>query len=564
MVLTPKLISLGVGVPLHPYIKKILKWYDVAPVQLSPNSYKLAWALYIMYHNLRLGAPSMKEFSFFYSIRKSIPGYHFLVVNKWLNNKGFNEGKISHERDWKEPFLYIYDIRRTRVRFNLEPNKRVQKELTGKRKKRVDKVLQYAEKHFNLKDMITEDNLKLVGALSSRVGSICKFHEFHNGKPVLTISEKTRGLSVVEVIEIDISKQFDLEQDMASLPKGFAIGASKKLRARKQAPTKVDSKAKIPPPIATPSTPPKIIDTTVLDIPERVEDAPSKRQKTVPDDQSFVLRYLGASSIGDFSEDEVRGWTFRTEQQTEEAMVRAAAELHLHARQSANMAARLRACLAITDTAKSKAEDKVKSLERYIILLAQEKDAEIRRLEGERMLLISRSLKQVCRFLEHEKEREYISEQVDDASLYATETLNYYNQFLVDVGYKIKYELVKPGFVTRVMLPTCLLFHVNFTAKVADNATAREETFFSKITSTSGVFSCKMCRILEPNELVSGEETGNKTNGCYYCHEFNNVWHPRYGGFLRGGDSLYMSEEELRETKLEYRLRKKLRDMKLS
>ncbi|KAL8146948.1 uncharacterized protein LOC141707645 [Apium graveolens] len=174
------------------------------------------------------------------------------------------------------------------------------------------------------------------------------------------------------------------------------------------------------------------------------------------------------------------------------------------------------------------------------------------------------SLKQVCRFLEPEKEREYISEQVDDASLYATETLNYYNQFLVDVGYKIKYELVKPGFVTRVMLPTCLLFHVNFTAKVADDATAREETFFSEITSTSGVFSCKMCRILEPNELVSGEETGNKTNGCYYCHEFNNVWHPRYGGFLRGGDSLYMSEEELRETKLEYRLRKELREMKLS
>ena len=147
--------------------------------------------------------------------------------------------------------------------------------------------------------------------------------------------------------------------DMASLPKGFAIGASKKLRARKQAPTKVDSKAKTPPPVATPSPPPKIIDTTVFDIPEKVEDAPLKRQKVVPDDQSFVLRYLGASSVGDFTEDEVRGWTFRTEQQTEEAMVRAAAELHLHARQSANMAARLRARLAVTDTAKSQAEDKV-------------------------------------------------------------------------------------------------------------------------------------------------------------------------------------------------------------
>ena len=65
----------------------------------------------------------MKEFSFFFSIRKSILGYHFFVVNKWLNNKGFNEGKISHERDWKEPFFYIYDVKRSRVRFNLEPSK---------------------------------------------------------------------------------------------------------------------------------------------------------------------------------------------------------------------------------------------------------------------------------------------------------------------------------------------------------------------------------------------------------------------------------------------------------
>ncbi|XP_074359941.1 uncharacterized protein LOC141700068 [Apium graveolens] len=269
-------------------------------------------------------------------------------------------------------------------RFNLEPNKRTQKELTGKKKKTAEKVLQYAEKYFNLKDMITEENLKKIGALSPRVGSLCKFRDFHNGKPILTASEKSKGLQATEIIQPDVNKKVDLEQDMASLPKGFAIGASKKLRARKQAPTKVDPKPKTPPPVATPSPPPKIIDTIVFDIPEEVEDAPSKRQKTVPDDQSFVLRYLGASSVGDFSEDEVRGWTFRTEQQTEEAMVKDAAELHLHARQSANMAARLRARLAVTDTANSQAEDKVKSLEKHIALLTQEKDAEIRCLEGER------------------------------------------------------------------------------------------------------------------------------------------------------------------------------------
>ncbi|XP_074349507.1 uncharacterized protein LOC141689199 isoform X2 [Apium graveolens] len=94
--------------------------------------------------------------------------------------------------------------------------------------------------------------------------------------------------------------------EMTSLPKGFAIGASRKLRAKKQTHVKPDPKAKDPTPAVTPSPPPKIIDTTVLDIPEK-EDAPLKRQKTVPDDQFFVLGYLSASSVGDFTKDEVRG-----------------------------------------------------------------------------------------------------------------------------------------------------------------------------------------------------------------------------------------------------------------
>lgn len=70
MVLSPKLLFLGVGAALHPYIKSILKLYNVAPIQLSPNFYKLAWSLFIMYHDLKLGVPSMRKFSFFFQHHK--------------------------------------------------------------------------------------------------------------------------------------------------------------------------------------------------------------------------------------------------------------------------------------------------------------------------------------------------------------------------------------------------------------------------------------------------------------------------------------------------------------
>lgn len=156
----------------------------------------------IKYHDLKLGAPSMRELNFFFSIRRSTPSYHYLVVNKKHNKKGFFEGRVRHERDWKEPFFYLYDVERVQVCFNAEPSKQLtrshlrarpsvpffptfssfilqtyfffslakrnQIELYGKLKKRTyrDRVLSHAGKHFNLKTLITEENLKRVGALS--------------------------------------------------------------------------------------------------------------------------------------------------------------------------------------------------------------------------------------------------------------------------------------------------------------------------------------------------------------------------------------------------------------
>lgn len=59
------------------------------------------------------------------------------------------------------------------------------------------------EKHSNLKNLITKNNLKRVGALSDRVGTICKFRMFRNGKPVLSTSEKEEGKSIAELVETD-------------------------------------------------------------------------------------------------------------------------------------------------------------------------------------------------------------------------------------------------------------------------------------------------------------------------------------------------------------------------
>ncbi|RZC72378.1 hypothetical protein C5167_035652 [Papaver somniferum] len=113
------------------------------------------------------------------------------------------------------------------------------------------------------------------------------------------------------------------------------------------------------------------------------------------------------------------------------------------------------------------------------------------------------------------------------------EERTYTSKQVQDVG--TKYELVEPGYLTSVLLRTCFLHHVDFTAKKTDVADAPVEMFFAELTTTSGVRCVKVCRCMGLRDSFSGD----KNKGCcYFTHE--NVQHPRDGGFSRGGEGLFL------------------------
>ena len=123
MVLTPKLVRLGIGPPLHPYFRSIIEWFDIAPIQLSPNGWKLAIALYMLYRDHNNRAPTMEDLSYFFRLGASSLGYYYLVVWKTHNSTGWSEGKTSNEKKWKEPFFYTWPDERIRTQFNTKPSK---------------------------------------------------------------------------------------------------------------------------------------------------------------------------------------------------------------------------------------------------------------------------------------------------------------------------------------------------------------------------------------------------------------------------------------------------------
>ncbi|KAI3857232.1 hypothetical protein MKW92_001161 [Papaver armeniacum] len=125
----------------------------------------------------------------------------------------------------------------------------------------------------------------------------------------------------------------------------------------------------------------------------------------------------------------------------------------------------------------------------------------------------------------------FTSKEVQDAVRpYAADAMNVYNK---RAG--TKYELLEPGYLTSVLLRTCFLHHVDFTAKKTDVADAPVEMFFAELTTTSGVRCVKVCRCMGPRESILGD----KNNGCCYCESYN-VQHPRDGGFSRGGEGLFL------------------------
>ncbi|RZC62781.1 hypothetical protein C5167_024558 [Papaver somniferum] len=64
----------------------------------------------------------------------------------------------------------------------------------------------------------------------------------------------------------------------------------------------------------------------------------------------------------------------------------------------------------------------------------------------------------------------------------------------------------------------------------ADVPDAPEEMFFAELTATNKDVFVEVCKCMGPKNLISGE----KINGCSFCNMYDNVQHPKDGGFTAG------------------------------
>ncbi|KAI3989389.1 hypothetical protein MKX01_002262, partial [Papaver californicum] len=65
-----------------------------------------------------------------------------------------------------------------------------------------------------------------------------------------------------------------------------------------------------------------------------------------------------------------------------------------------------------------------------------------------------------------------------------------------------KYELVELGFLTTVYIGTCILHHIDFTAKKTEVADAPEEMLFAELTTIKVVRCVKFCKCMGPKNSI--------------------------------------------------------------
>ena len=95
----------GLRFPLHPFIKRVLKNFNVCPSQLSPNFWGILVRLLVIFRDRGLSVPSIALLLDFFSVKKAAKG--FLYISKRSSAKLIISDLPSSHKYWKERYFFV-------------------------------------------------------------------------------------------------------------------------------------------------------------------------------------------------------------------------------------------------------------------------------------------------------------------------------------------------------------------------------------------------------------------------------------------------------------------------
>ncbi|KAK1392174.1 hypothetical protein POM88_011230 [Heracleum sosnowskyi] len=317
MVLSAFLLKLGISAPLHPFIQEILEYYGLAPLQINPNGYRSAIALYILYKKQGYPTLTARQLGYFLNLKHSAEfGYFYLSVWPYYNKKKLIYGGPSNSGKWKDPFFYVHEVPRVQTHFYYDPEPPVRTSLQGQEKVNADNLLKIPVSERNIRKLITTANLVEYGFLKegTRLTPSKK-------------SKKRKGMAISPPPFLD-----EPEVQIRTVPSGsqagsHAEGSNKVIRTKEIPPRK----ATLTEYLATGGVSPlKRKNKHAKDSAPELDVVKRARKDLPPTPQGNVvastLVRLGAPHV---SESDLRAWTSGSFEANNDALSKATAEVFI-------------------------------------------------------------------------------------------------------------------------------------------------------------------------------------------------------------------------------------------
>lgn len=170
-VISTAFLKVGFFMPIHPFLREVLEFYELAPMQLTPNSYHLAISTYIMYASKFSTPLSAPKLGFFFRLKETGRGSGCFYLSAWPCHQGqCIKGVKQNFEQWQEQFVYCFDCPSVKFEFNRCPRIPKQTVMSGVCLERANEILKLSSSIRDCMILTVPENLIPLGFLPADSG----------------------------------------------------------------------------------------------------------------------------------------------------------------------------------------------------------------------------------------------------------------------------------------------------------------------------------------------------------------------------------------------------------
>ncbi|XP_062098493.1 uncharacterized protein LOC133804342 [Humulus lupulus] len=139
--LSEQILKAGGTIPLHPFFVAVLNYFDLAPLQLSPNSWLTLSCLFIWFKDNVQRAPTAQEVHSLYNLMGVPKSKGFYYLQKANSELPLIEGSFSNTGPWKQDFFWVEEPLSVREGFRAGPRKFADPSVIGPEAEAIGKLL---------------------------------------------------------------------------------------------------------------------------------------------------------------------------------------------------------------------------------------------------------------------------------------------------------------------------------------------------------------------------------------------------------------------------------------